>query len=337
MWICVVFFVPIVIAMGYFMWKFRERPGYRGSPEALHNNLIEITWTVVPTIIVVWIFWEGAMGFLDMSRVPKGTVDVNVTARKWNWAFKYENGGEHDMISVIKPDKDKKDGQAPVELPKETDGGLPVITSEETNANEVALLVLPVNRDIKLIMRSDDVLHSFYIPAFRAKRDIVPGRYNYLWFRPTREGIFDIFCTEYCGDNHSQMLGKVKVVKQEEYEKALERSVREPTDPIERGSKLYQRQGCSTCHYAGEKGANGPGPSYNGSWGKKVLLASGQEVDFDENYVRESILNPQAKARKGYEKATPMNSYAGKLKNDQIDALIAFIKSLENTTPAAKK
>jgi cytochrome c oxidase subunit 2 len=329
--------VPIVIAMGYFMWKFRERPGYRGSPEALHNNLIEITWTVVPTIIVVWIFWEGAMGFLDMSRVPKGTVDVNVTARKWHWAFKYENGGEHDMISVIKPDKDKKDGQAPVELPKETDGGLPVITSEETNANEVALLVLPVNRDIKLIMRSDDVLHSFYIPAFRAKRDIVPGRYNYLWFRPTREGIFDIFCTEYCGDNHSQMLGKVKVVKQEEYEKALERSVREPTDPIERGSKLYQRQGCSTCHYAGEKGANGPGPSYNGSWGKKVLLASGQEVDFDENYVRESILNPQAKARKGYEKATPMNSYAGKLKDDQIDALIAFIKSLENTTPAAKK
>ena len=335
MWICVVFFVPIVIAMGYFMWVFRERPGYRGSPEALHNNLIEITWTVVPTIIVVWIFWEGAMGYLDMSRIPKGTIDVNVTAKKWNWAFRYDNGGEHDTINVVKLGA-KDDAGSSVSGGK-PDDFLPVVTSAESNATQLPLLVLPVDRDIKLIMRSDDVLHSFYIPAFRAKRDIVPGRYNYLWFRTTKEGIYDLFCTEYCGDNHSQMLGKVKVVKEEEYQKALERSLREPTDPIERGAKLYQRQGCSTCHYAGERGASGPGPSYNGSWGKKVPLASGQEVDFDENYVRESILNPQAKARKGYEKASPMNSYAGKLKDDQIDALIAFIKSLENATPGSKQ
>ncbi|MFY7891824.1 MAG: cytochrome c oxidase subunit II [Pirellula sp.] len=308
MWICVVFFVPIVIAMGYFMWKFRERPGYRGSPEALHNNLIEITWTVVPTIIVVWIFWEGAMGYLDMSRIPKGTIDVNVTAKKWNWAFKYENGGEHETIAV-----------------------------SESNVKELPLLVLPVERDIKIIMRSEDVLHSFYIPAFRAKRDVVPGRYNYLWFRPTVEGVYDLFCTEYCGDNHSQMIAKVKVVSEAEYRKALEKAVQEPEDPIERGKLLYKRQGCSTCHNAGSEGASGPGPSYNGSWGKKVQLESGEEVDFDENYVERSILNPQAQARKGYGKASPMNSYAGKLKKDQIEALIAFIKSLENSTAAGKK
>lgn len=308
MWICVVFFVPIVIAMGYFMWKFRERPGYRGSPEALHNNLIEITWTVVPTIIVVWIFWEGAMGFLEMSRIPKGTIDVNVTAKKWNWAFRYENGGEHETIAVA-----------------------------DSNVKELPLLVLPVNRDIKIIMRSDDVLHSFYIPAFRAKRDVVPGRYNYLWFRPTKEGVFDLFCTEYCGDNHSQMIAKVKVVSEADYRLALEKAVQEPEDPLERGKLLYKRQGCSTCHNAGAEGASGPGPSYNGSWGKSVALENGQDVVFDENYVRESILNPQAKARKGYGKASPMNSYAGKLKDEQIDALIAFIKSLENTTPGSKK
>ena len=307
MWICVIFFVPIVIAMGYFMWAFRERPGYRGSPEALHNNLIEITWTVVPTIIVVWIFWEGAMGYLDMSRIPKGTIDVNVTAKKWQWAFKYENGGEHEVAAV-----------------------------EGSVVNELPLLVLPVDRDIKMIMRSDDVLHSFYIPAFRAKRDVVPGRYNYLWFHTTKEGTYDLFCTEYCGDNHSQMLAKVKVVSEAEYQQALAKAIQEPEDPLERGKLLYKRQGCSTCHNAGSEGASGPGPSYNGSWGKKVTLETGNEVDFDENYVRESILNPQAKARKGYGKASPMNSYAGKLKDEQIDALITFIKSLENATAKSK-
>ena len=308
LWICIVFFVPIVIAMGYFMWVYRERPGYRGSPEALHNTAIEITWTVVPTIVVVWVFWEGAMGYLDMARIPKGTVDVNVTAKKWQWAFKYENGGEHEVIPV-----------------------------ENSSVTELPLLVLPVDRDIKIIMRSDDVLHSFYIPAFRAKRDVVPGRYNYMWFHTTKEGLYDLFCTEYCGENHSQMNAKVKVVSQEEYKKALEKAIQEPEDPLERGKLLYKRQGCSTCHNAGAEGASGPGPSYNGSWGKPVQLESGSEVAFDENYIRESILNPQAKARKGYGKASPMNSYAGKLNYDQIDALITFIKSLENANSATKK
>ena len=308
LWICIVFFVPIGIAMGYFMWVYRERPGYRGSPEALHNTAIEITWTVVPTIVVVWVFWEGAMGYLDMARIPKGTVDVNVTAKKWQWAFKYENGGEHEVIPV-----------------------------ENASVKELPLLVLPVDRDIKMIMRSDDVLHSFYIPAFRAKRDVVPGRYNYMWFHTTKEGLYDLFCTEYCGDNHSQMNAKVKVVSQEEYRKALEKAIQEPEDPLERGRLLYKRQGCSTCHNAGAEGASGPGPSYNGSWGKPVQLENGTEVAFDENYVRESILNPQANARKGYGKASPMNSYAGKFKDDQIDALITFIKSLENANSATKK
>lgn len=294
MWISAIFFVPIVIAMIYFMWKYRDRPGYRGSPEALHNTPLEITWTVIPTMIVVWIFWEGAVGYLDMSRIPKGTVDVQVFAKKWSWNFKYSNGGEDPTLCI------------------------------------------PVNKDVKLIMRSEDVLHSFYIPSFRAKRDVVPGRYSYMWFRPTQEGIYDLFCTEYCGDNHSGMITKVQVVSDEEYAKFLERAVREPEDPLERGKLLYKRKGCATCHYAGQEGANGPGPSYNGSWGKTVALESGGETAFDENYVRESILNPQAKKRKGYGAASPMNSYAGQLKDEQIDALIAFIKSLENESAPAK-
>ncbi|MFO0012459.1 MAG: cytochrome c oxidase subunit II [Planctomycetota bacterium] len=294
MWISAAFFIPIVIAMGYFMWKYRDRPGYRGSPEALHNTPLEITWTVIPTAIVVWIFWEGAVGYLDMTRIPKGTVDVQVNAKKWAWNFKYSNGGEDSILCI------------------------------------------PVNKDVKLIMRSEDVLHSFYIPSFRAKRDVVPGRYSYMWFRPTKEGIYDLFCTEYCGDNHSGMITKVQVVSDEEYAKFLEKAIREPEDPLERGKLLYKRKGCATCHNAAKEGANGPGPSYNGSWGKTVPLESGSEVAFDENYVRESILNPTAKKRKGYGAASPMNSYAGQLKDEQIDALITFIKSLENEAPPAK-
>jgi cytochrome c oxidase subunit 2 len=304
LWVCILFFVPMMAAMVYFMWAYRERPGYRGSTEALHNTPLEITWTVIPTAIAVYIFWEGAIGYLDMARIPKGTVDVNVTAKKWVWAFKYENGGENSFEKV---------GNA-----------------------DMPVLVLPVNKDVKLIMRSEDVLHSFYIPAFRVKRDVVPGRYSYMWFRPTKTGTFDLFCTEYCGDNHSNMLGKVQVVEEEEYKRALEKAVQEPEDPLERGKLLYKRLGCSTCHNAGSEGASGPGPSYNGSWGKEVPLETGAKEIFDENYVRNSILNPQFQARKGYGAASPMNSYAGRIKDVQIDALIEFMKSLQNEAPRAK-
>jgi len=293
LWISILFFVPIVVAMIYFMVKYRERPGYRGSTEALHNTTLEITWSVVPTFIVVWIFWEGAVGYLNMQRLPNNTEDVKVTAKKWVWSFKYKNGAESDKLHLV------------------------------------------VGKDAKMIMRSDDVLHSFFIPAFRVKRDVVPGRYNYMWFKPTVEGTFDLFCTEYCGDNHSRMNTKVTVESEDAYNNFLTESVKEPEDLVERGKWLYERKACKGCHYAGTEGAQGPGPSYNGAWGKPVPLASGGEVNFDENYVSESILNPIAKARKGYEGASAMPSYKGQLKEEQIEALTAFIKSLEST-PAKK-
>jgi cytochrome c oxidase subunit II len=293
LWISIIFFVPIVVAMIYFMVKYRERPGYRGSTEALHNTTLEITWSVVPTFIVVWIFWEGTVGYLNMQRLPKDTEDVKVTAKKWAWSFKYPNGAESDKLHVV------------------------------------------LDRDAKMIMRSEDVLHSFFIPAFRVKRDVVPGRYNYLWFQPTVEGTFDLFCTEYCGDNHSTMITKVIVESQASYDKFLAEAVKEPEDIVERGKWLYERKACKGCHYAGTEGAQGPGPTYNGSWGKPVPLSSGESVNFDENYVSESILNPIARKRKGYEGASAMPSYKGQLKEEQIEALTAFIKSLEST-PAKK-
>ena len=294
LWISILFFIPIVVAMVYFMVKYRQRPGYKGSPHALHNTVLEVTWSVVPTFIVVWIFWEGMVGYLDMMRMPEDTEDVKVTAKKWVWNFKYKNGAESDKF------------------------------------------YLQLKRDTKLIMRSEDVLHAFFVPAFRAKRDIVPGRYNYMWFNATMEGTFDLFCAEYCGDNHSGMISKAIVLSEEEYNKKLTELAKEPDDIVERGKWLYERKACKGCHYAGKEGAQGPGPSYNGTWGKSVPLAIGGEATFDDNYVAESILNPGAKARKGYQNAPAMPSYKGQLKTEQIEAIIEFIKSLQTAEPPKK-
>ena len=125
-------------------------------------------------------------------------------------------------------------------------------------------------------------------------------------------------------------------MNQEDYEKTLTELAKEPEDIVARGKWLYERKACKGCHYAGAEGAQGPGPSYNGSWGKSVPLAAGGEATFDENYVSESILNPIAKARKGYENASAMPSYKGQLKEDQIEALCAFIKSLQTAEPPKK-
>lgn len=294
LWISLVFFIPIVIAMIMFMIKYRQRPGYKGDPHALHNTPLEITWTVVPTFIVVWIFWEGASGYLDMMRVPDNAHKISVYGQKWLWSFKYENGGESNDLHV------------------------------------------PVGTDIKMVMESKDVLHSFYIPSFRVKRDVVPGRKTFLWFHAIKEGKYDLFCTEYCGDNHSTMKAKVIVESPEKYEKFLIEANKEPEDIVERGKWLYERNACKGCHYAGNQGTSGPGPSYNGTWGKPVPLAKGGEVKFDEEYVRTSIMDPSAAARKGYEGAAAMPSYKGRLKAEQVDAIIEFIKSLESVPPPAK-
>ena len=286
LWLSIIFFVIIVVAMVYFTWKFRDRPGYKGSPEALHNTPLEITWTVLPTFIVIYIFIRGTVGYLNMATPPSDTLDINVTAKQWSWSFKYPNGAEHPELHI------------------------------------------PINKPAKMIMRSPDVLHSLFVPAFRAKADVVPGRYNIMWFEPTVLGTFDLFCTEYCGDNHSEMITKVVVHTQEDYDKWVAEANKAPEDPVEHGKWLYERKGCKSCHSI--DGKKVVGPSFKGSWGKDVALAAGKgTVAFDENFVRESIYDPQAKSRSGYENESAMPSFKGQLKEEQLEAIIAFLKSLK--------
>lgn len=193
--------------------------------------------------------------------------------------------------------------------------------------NSIGDLVVPAGKPIKLLMSSKDVIHSFFIPDFRIKMDVLPNRYTITWFEAPEIGDHNLFCAEFCGDGHSDMLGKVRVVGEREYAEWLETrsSEGEGMTPADYGAKLFVQKACITCHAV--DGSEKTGPHVNGIFGKEVPLADGSKVIADENYIRESILNPQASIVAGYDPVMP--TYQGLLKDKQIDALIAYIKSLK--------
>ena len=176
-------------------------------------------------------------------------------------------------------------------------------------------------------MSSTDVIHSFFVPNFRIKMDVVPNRYTVTWFEATQTGEFDLFCTEFCGKGHSEMVGRVRVLSEREYNEWLESSASmgEGMTPVEYGEQLYRSKACVTCHSI--DGSRMVGPSFKGRYGAMEAMADGEQVQVDENYLRESILNPRAKIVAGYDPVMP--SYQGTLKDKQVDALIAYIKSLQ--------
>lgn len=188
-------------------------------------------------------------------------------------------------------------------------------------------LHVPVDRDVRVVIQSSDVLHSLFIPAFRVKMDAVPGRYTDLWFNATKTGEFPIFCTEYCGTAHSDMLSQAVVHEPGGYERWLEEAdlSRAQMDPVELGQQLYNQLGCATCHST--DGSMRVGPTWKGIFGQTHAMADGTRVAVDENYIRESILEPQARVRQGFTPSMP--TYKGRLKDFEITALIEFIKTLK--------
>jgi cytochrome c oxidase subunit II len=188
-------------------------------------------------------------------------------------------------------------------------------------------LHVPVDTPVRLILSSTDVLHSFFIPNFRTKMDAVPGRYTEMWFHATEAGEFPIECTEYCGTSHSDMLTKVVVHPPGGYEKYLELAEEQEKKkpPVELGAELYAKKGCKQCHTI--DGSALIGPTWKGVFGKNEALSNGSSVQVDENYLRESIVDPQTKLVSGFPPSMP--TYKGQLKDHQITALIEFIKSLK--------
>ncbi|HUB03196.1 MAG TPA: cytochrome c oxidase subunit II [Terriglobales bacterium] len=186
---------------------------------------------------------------------------------------------------------------------------------------EINELHVPTGQNIKLIMTSQDVIHSFFVPAFRLKQDVLPGRYTTLWFKATKPGRYHLFCAEYCGTMHSGMGGDIVVMEPQEYAQWLAAGTTAPLQ--ETGKELFSSLGCSTCH---RSDVQGRGPSLAGIYNKPVLLEDGRTVTADDDYLRESILNPTAKIVSGFKPIMP--TFQGIVSEEQLNALVAYVKSV---------
>ncbi len=195
---------------------------------------------------------------------------------------------------------------------------------------EINELHVPVNRDVKLIMTSQDAIHSFYVPAFRMKQDVLPGRYTVAWFRATKPGTYHLFCAEYCGTQHSGMIGSIVVMEPAQFEAWMGGGTTGPLSAT--GEKIFAELGCATCHRTDTQGR---GPNLQGVFGKAVLLQDGRTITADENYVRESILDPGVKVVNGFKPVMP--TFQGLVSEEQLNALVAYVKSLSKSTEAGTK
>ena len=293
-WACVVTFILIMAPMFWFAVKYRAKtPDQKALSQVDHSQILEISWSVLPLIFFFWVFVLGFRGFMEIFIAPSGATEVQVTGQKWFWNIAYENKGEKVVV-----------------------GG------------PGAEFVFPKGKKFKLVMKSTDVLHSFFVPNFRIKSDVIPGRYTTLWFEATEAGVFPLLCTEYCGKDHSNMLGTIKIVEtEEEWLTWLDKVGGKPKDMSDEdyGAQLYTSKGCNACHTV--DGGPAVGPTWKGLYGSKHALEGGADVVVDDDYITESIYQPAAKVVKGFAPAMP--SYQGQLKQEQVDALIAYMKTLK--------
>jgi cytochrome c oxidase subunit II len=199
----------------------------------------------------------------------------------------------------------------------------------EGGQREINELHVPVGRDVKMIMTSQDVIHSFYVPAFRIKQDVLPGRYTTAWFHATKPGTYHLFCAEYCGTQHSGMIGQVVVMEPVQYQSWLSGGSASGS-LAQNGQMLFQQLGCTTCH---RQDTQGRGPNLVGLYGKRVTLEDGRTVVADENYIRESILNPAAKVVSGFKPIMP--TFQGIVSEEQLNQLVAYVKSLSQPPSGA--
>lgn len=321
LWICLFFLIPITIALIYFVIRYHKKKGEHAESQTSHNTPLEIAWSVLPSFLLVWIFVQGALGYLDQATPPEGAKSIGLQAFKWGWTVNYGSGVFHPELHVVK------------------------------------------DQPTKLTMRSSDVIHSLFIPAFRLKRDIVPGRYNEVWFKATvasekvsqseldaalkdtqenyngvfdpgryqftEDGyrFFDLYCAEYCGRDHSAMQTVVVVHETQEDLDAWVKKYsgrQSGQTPAEYGELLYQRRGCGSCHSL--DGTKRVGPSFLDAFGSDRQFASGETGIVNENYIRESIIDPRAKVVDGFSPVMP--SYKGQLSDDDIDSLVEYLKTL---------
>ena len=242
---------------------------------------LEITWSVIPLVILMFMFVWGAKVFFAASRPPADAREYFVVGKQWMWKFQHPEGHR-----------------------------------------EINTLHVPVGEPIKLTMGSEDVIHSFFLPEFRIKKDVIPGRYTTLWFEATRTGTFRLFCAEYCGAEHSLMIGKLVVMEPEEYARWLDREAPAETMAMS-GEQLFTKYVCATCH---KPDSAALAPVLNGISGREETLADGRTITVDMNYLRRSILDPAADVTAGYNPVMP--TYRGQIDEEELVQLLSYIRSL---------
>lgn len=283
------FSVLIAIIILVFFVKYRRRDKPVGEALKISTLPIEITWSVIPLVIVLVMFAWGAKVFFDLSTPPEDAVDYYAVGKQWMWKFQHPQG-----------------------------------------VREINDLHVPVNQPVRITMTSQDVIHSLYLPAFRVKADVIPGRYTTVWFKPTKPGAYHLFCAEYCGTEHSKMGGTIYVMEQAQYDAWLARGgVGAPTMQAS-GAALFEQLACNTCHRVGDEpmpdGLPNRAPDLEHIFGTEVALQNGRTAKVDEGYIRESILNPRAKIVEGWQPIMP--TYQGQVTEEQLNELVHYIKTL---------
>lgn len=280
----VFFLVSITAVMIYFVFRYRKSK----NPKATNiegNNKLEIIWTVIPTALVLVMFYFGWMGYKPMRQVPDDAIPIKVYGQMWSWQYEYQNGKMSDR------------------------------------------LVVPLNKPVRLDLFSRDVVHSFYIPSFRIKEDVVPGKDNYMWFIAQEPGEYTVYCAEYCGDRHAYMLSTLEAVPEEEYLAWLETSdVPEGEHP---GLTIMKRNACISCHSL--DGTKLVGPSFKGIYGKAEVVIEGEkevEIVVDDEYIRNSIYEPNLQVVKGYNPGL-MIPYKDQVSEDDLQQIIEYLKTLK--------
>ncbi len=291
MGISMVFLVGLTFVMLYFVYKYNRKR----NPVATQikgSTSLEIIWTVIPTILVLIMFYYGWAAWAPMQNPPKDTFNIKVTTRMWNYSFEYENGKRTDTLYV------------------------------------------PLNKAVKLGLNSADVLHGFFIPSFRIKEDVVPGREKKAWFIAEHEGYYDLFCSVYCGLNHSYMYSRVKVMPEDQFNAWYVDTAKQATALIEdtpsaNGKQIMKNIGCFACHSV--DGSKLVGPSFKGVYGHTATVITGgseREVEVNDEYIKKSIYDPNSDVVKGFTKGL-MQPYTGQLKDDDIALIIEYLKTLK--------
>ena len=276
----------VFLPMFYFLFKYRRGNRANRAEINLPTTRIEITWTVIPILMVTGLFAWSARVYFYEEVPPPGALNINVIGKQWMWKAQHSEGQQ-----------------------------------------EINELHIPVDQPVKLTLASEDVIHSFYIPAFRIKQDVVPGRFTTEWFQATRLGTYDFYCSEYCGTDHSKMAGRVVVMSATEYRSWLAAGA--PRNTLaQSGENLFRELGCSGCHVGS---TTVHAPPLEGLYGKMVPLSDGTFVIAVDKYLRDSILLPSSQIVAGYQPLMP--TYEGHVTEGELLELIAYLKSIGGSAP----